>query len=276
MKQTPPSPPLVLSIAGSDPGGGAGIQGDIKAIHANGAYALTVLSAVTAQNTVEVTDSFDLPITLIKAQLKAVFSDFKVSAIKTGMLGSKVIVECVADDLKQLALKQLIAPLIVDPVMISTSGFALLKPDAVETLKKELIPLAALVTPNIEEANILSGMGITNRLEAEGAAKAIHQLGCQAVLIKGGHFLDTPACDLLYDGSTLTWLEGSLIETQHTHGTGCTYAAAIAAHLARNKPLPQAVSDAKRYVTEAIRYGLDIGHGQGPTNHFYTVSFLSR
>ncbi len=267
MKQL--SPPLVLSIAGSDPGGGAGIQGDIKAIHANGAYALSVLSAVTAQNTFELTDSFELPLSLIQAQLKAIFDDFKVSAIKTGMLASKEIVQCVAGYLRQAALKQTFTPLVVDPVMVSTNGYPLLKPDALEALKKDLIPLAALLTPNISEAEILSGMRITSRAAAESAVKKIYQFACGAVLLKGGHLVETPGCDLLYDGQTLAWFEGELIETPTTHGTGCTYAAAIAAHLAQNKPLPQAVADAKHYVTEAIRYGLDIGQGQGPTNHFY-------
>ena len=264
--------PLVLSIAGSDPGGGAGIQGDIKSIHANGAYALSVVSAVTAQNTIETTASFELPLHIIKAQLKAVSDDFKISATKTGMLASKAIVECVADYLKQQAL----APLVVDPVMVSTNGYSLLNADALSALKEDLIPLASLLTPNIAEAEILSGMTITSRMEAESATKVIHQLGCRAVLIKGGHLAEAPGYDLLYDGHETTWFEGRLIKTPNTHGTGCTYSAAIAAHLAQHKPLTQAVMDAKRYVTEAIRYGLDIGHGQGPTNHFYSASFRNR
>lgn len=265
MKHSQHSPPLVLTIAGSDPGGGAGIQGDIKAIHANGAYALSVLTAVTAQNTVETTTSFDLPVPIIKAQLKAIFADFKLSAIKTGMLASKTIIKGVADFLKQQKYRHLV----VDPVMLSTSGYPLLKANAIESFKKRLIPLASLLTPNISEAEMLAGLTITGRKTAESAAKVIHQLGCGAVLLKGGHLSEAPGCDLLYDGSHLTWFEGNLIETSTTHGTGCTYASAIAAHLARNKPMDQAVTDAKHYVTEAIRYGFKIGQGKGPTNHFY-------
>ncbi len=264
---TKPPPPIVLSIAGSDPGGGAGIQGDIKAIHANGAYALSVVTAITAQNTIETTDVFDLPLHIIQAQLKAIFDDFEVAAIKTGMLASKEIVECVADVLKQ----QMPMPLILDPVMMSTSGYPLLKPDATQTLKKNLIPLASLLTPNIAEAEFLAEMKITSRSEAESAAKAIHQLGCGAVLLKGGHLSEAPGCDLLYDGVTLTWFEGRLINTLHTHGTGCTYASAIAANLARNRTLQEAVADAKHYVTEAIRYGLNIGQGHGPVNQLYLI-----
>lgn len=276
MKQTKCSPPLVLSIAGSDPGGGAGIQGDIKAIHANGAYALSVLSAITAQNTIETTHSFELPCHIIKAQLERIFDDFQVSSIKTGMLASKKIVECVADYLKQQVLAQELIPLVIDPVMVSSSGYPLLHPDAIEIFKKKLFPLSSLVTPNIPEAELLSEVTIRSRAEAEIAAKEIHQFGCGAVLLKGGHLEEAPGCDLLYDGEALTWFEGHLIITTHTHGTGCTYASAISAHLAQKKPLKQAVATAKRYVTEAIRHGLDIGHGTGPTNHFHSVCFRSR
>lgn len=265
MKLPKPAPPLVLSIAGSDPGGGAGIQGDIKTIHANGAYALSVFTAITAQNTVEVVDVLDLPLHIIQAQLKAIFDDFEVCAIKTGMLASKEIVEGVADVLKQ----HMSIPLVVDPVMRSTSGYPLLKADAIDSLKKDLIPLTSLLTPNIPEAEILSGIKITKRLEAESAVKRIHQLGCGAVLLKGGHLSEAPGCDLLYDGSTLTWFEGVLIETSNTHGTGCTYASAIATHLAQHRSLQEAVSQAKSYVTEAIKHGLSIGQGQGPVNQLY-------
>lgn len=261
--------PQVLTIAGSDSGGGAGVQADIKTIHANGAYALTVLTSVTAQNTAEVASSFDLPLRIIEAQVKAIFDDFDVAAVKTGMLSSKGIVKRISLLLRRLKIRNLV----IDPVMISKSGYALLKPEAVESIKSDLIPQAALVTPNIHEAELLAGIKIRKITEAEEAAQRMMKLGCQAVLIKGGHLLEKPGCDLLYDGKETTLLEGEFIETSSTHGTGCTYASAIATHLALGLPLIEAVRVAKTYVTEAIRHGLSIGHGHGPTDHFY---FLKR
>jgi len=261
-------PPQVLTIAGSDSGGGAGVQADIKSIQANGAFALSVLTSITAQNTKEVTTAFDLPLRVIEAQLAAVFDDFDLSAVKTGMLSSKGIVKRVSLLLKQRPVKNLV----VDPVMVSKSGYPLLKPDAVALVKSELIPLAALVTPNIHEAELLAGMEIRNLCEAEEAARKIFAFGCRAVLVKGGHLLQQRGCDLLFDGETATVLKGEFIETQNTHGTGCTYSAAIAAHLAHGKPLGRAVESAKNYVTEAIRHALPIGHGHGPTDHFYFLS----
>jgi hydroxymethylpyrimidine/phosphomethylpyrimidine kinase len=255
----------VLTIAGSDSGGGAGIQADIKAIQANGAFAMTVLTSITAQNTKEVTTAFDLPLRVIEAQLAAVFDDFDLSAVKTGMLSSKGIVKRVSLLLRQRPVRNLV----VDPVMVSKSGYNLLKPDAVALVKSDLLPLAALVTPNIHEAELLSGMKIRNLSDAEEAARKIFAFGCRAVLVKGGHLLEERGCDLLFDGETASVFKGEFIDTPNTHGTGCTYSAAIAAHLARGKPLNRAVQSAKSYVTEAIRHGLPIGHGQGPTDHFY-------
>lgn len=255
----------VLAIAGSDSGGGAGIQADIKAMSANGVFAMSVITAVTAQNTEEVTDVFELPLQIIAAQLDAVFDDFDVAAVKTGMLSSAEIVRIVAKMLRP----QHVTNLVVDPVMVSKTGHHLLKPEAIEALKKELIPLALIVTPNIHEAQQLSGIEITTLPDARRAAKVIHGFGCKHVLIKGGHLPAERATDLLYDGRFFNVFKGEFIDTPHTHGTGCTYASAIAAQLARGKAVPEAVQAAKSYVTEAIRHGLAIGHGKGPTNHFY-------
>jgi hydroxymethylpyrimidine/phosphomethylpyrimidine kinase len=255
----------VLTIAGSDSGGGAGIQADIKAMSANGVFALSVITAITAQNTEEVTDVFELPSSIIAAQLDAVFDDFDIAAVKTGMLSSAEIIRVVVNLLKP----QNVTNLVVDPVMVSKSGHALLKPDAIDVLKNELIPLALVVTPNIHEAQRLSGIEITSLADARRAAKVIHRFGCKHVLIKGGHLLAERATDLLYDGRFFNVFKGEYIDTPHTHGTGCTFASAIAAQLARGKSVPDAVQTAKAYLTEAIRHALAIGHGRGPTNHFY-------
>ena len=255
----------VLTIAGSDSGGGAGIQADIKSMSANGVYAMSVITAITAQNTEEVTDVFELPPSIIAAQIDAIFDDFDVSAVKTGMLSSSAIIQVVVGMLKP----QHQAPLIVDPVMVAKSGHALLKPDAVDVLKKELLPLALVVTPNIHEAQQLSGIEIASLADARRAAKVIYQFGCKHVLIKGGHLLAERATDLLYDGRFFNVFRGEFIETPHTHGTGCTFASAIAAHVARGKSVADAVQAAKTYLTEAIRNSLAIGHGKGPTDHFY-------
>jgi hydroxymethylpyrimidine/phosphomethylpyrimidine kinase len=259
----------VLTIAGSDSGGGAGIQADLKAMSANGVFAMSVITAVTAQNTEEVTDVFELPPSIIASQLDAVFDDFDVAAVKTGMLSSAAIVEIVV---KMLTVQK-VATLIVDPVMISKSGHPLLRPEAINAVKTQLLPLAFVVTPNIHEAQQLSGIQITSLADARRAAKVIHGFGCKHVLIKGGHLLSERATDLLYDGRFFNLLRGEFIETRHTHGTGCTFASALAAHLARGHSVLDAAQAAKAYVTQAIRHGLAIGHGHGPTDHFY---FLER
>ncbi len=259
----------VLTIAGSDSGGGAGIQADLKAMSANGVFAMSVITAITAQNTEEVTDVFELPPSIIASQLDAVFDDFEIAAVKTGMLSSTTIVETVV---KMLA-PQKIGLLVVDPVMVSKSGHPLLQPDAVDAMKIQLLPLAFVVTPNIHEAQQLSGIQITSLADARRAAKVIHGFGCKHVLIKGGHLLSERATDLLYDGRFFNVLKGEFIETSHTHGTGCTFASALAAHLARGRSVLDAAQAAKAYVTQAIRHGLAIGHGHGPTDHFY---FLER
>ncbi|MCP9471430.1 MAG: bifunctional hydroxymethylpyrimidine kinase/phosphomethylpyrimidine kinase [Nitrospira sp.] len=255
----------VLTIAGSDSGGGAGIQADIKAMSANGVFAMSVITAVTAQNTEEVTDVFELPPAVVAAQIDAVFDDFDVAAVKTGMIGSAATVEVIASMLKP----QNVANLVVDPVMVSKSGHALLKSEAIDALRTHLFPLALVVTPNVQEAQQLSGVEITSLADARRAAKIIAGFGCRYVLIKGGHLQADRATDVLYDGRFFNVFKGEAIDTPHTHGTGCTFASAIAAHLALGKPIVDAVHAAKAYVTEAIRHGLAIGHGHGPTDHFY-------
>lgn len=259
----------VLTIAGSDSGGGAGIQADLKAMSANGVYGMSVITAVTAQNTEEVTDVFELPPTIIASQLDAVFDDFDVAAVKTGMLSSSAIIDVVV----RMLGPQKVTNLVVDPVMISKSGHPLLQPEAIDAVKTKLLPLALVVTPNVHEAQQLAGIEISSLADARRAAKVIHQFGCKHVLIKGGHLLAERATDLLYDGRFFNVLKGEFIETRHTHGTGCTFASALAAHLARGQSVLDSAQAAKTYVTEAIRHGLAIGHGQGPTDHFY---FLER
>lgn len=257
---------VALTIAGSDSSGGAGIQADIKAMQANGVYAASVLTAITAQNTQAVTAAHDLPLDLINAQLDAVFDDLTIHATKTGMLSSTGIIEVVASQIERRG----VAPLVVDPVMISKSGFALLKPDAVATLKTQLLPLATVVTPNAHEAAHLTGRTLQTVDEAKEAARQIHDLGPHAVLIKGGHLdAEEDAVDVLFDGSGFHVWRTARIDTPHTHGTGCTYAASIAANLAKGFDLFTSIDRAKRYVTEAIRHGLPLGKGHGPTHHFY-------
>ena len=255
----------ILTIAGSDSGGGAGIQADIKAIHANGGFGLSVITSVTAQNTREVTRAFDLPIDLIEAQIDAIFSDFDVSAVKTGMLSSPEIVETIAEKLCRYTPEHVV----IDPVMLSKSEFPLLKPEAADSLYAKLFPLAALVTPNVDEAELLADCEINTINDAKRAAKKISSCGCRNVLLKGGHLAGNRATDVLYADGVFTLFDAERVETKNTHGTGCTYSAAIATQLAQGKVLIAAIQTAKDYVTNAIRYSLNIGHGQGPTNHFY-------
>ena len=258
----------VLTIAGSDSGGGAGVQADLKAMSANGTYAMSVITSITAQNTTGVTAIHDLPESIVEAQIDAIFVDFDVAAVKTGMLSSAALASLVSRKLQQYHVPWIV----VDPVMVSKSGQDLLQADAIDAVKQALIPLASVITPNIHEAERLTGLTIRSLAEARQAAKALHQLGCQHVLLKGGHLLEQPATDLLYDGRFFRMYKGEWIDTPHTHGTGCTFASALSAHLALGKPLPDAVDAAKQYVTEAIRHSLAIGQGRGPTNHFYFLS----
>lgn len=255
----------VLTIAGSDSSGGAGIQADLKAMSANGVFGMSVLTSITAQNTCEVSAVFHLPSSIVEAQLEAIFSDIPVSVVKTGMLANSDIVSTVS---RKLSLQKL-EHLVVDPVMVAKGGHPLLEQEAMAILKSELLPQASLLTPNIYEAEMLSGHSIKTLADARAAAKAIYQLGCKHVLIKGGHLQEQPGTDLLYDGRFFRMFKGEFLQTSSTHGTGCTFASAIAAHLAKGKPIPDAVEAAKQYTTEAIRHGLALGNGHGPTDHFY-------
>lgn len=259
---------LVLTIAGSDSGGGAGIQGDLKALSANGVFGLSVITSITAQNTTGVRAVYDLPLSIIEDQLDAVFSDFDLSAVKTGMLSTTEIVTAVSEKLRRFG----VGFLVVDPVMVAKGGHRLLEEDAVSAVKTQLIPLASLVTPNIAEAEWLTGTTIRTLADARQAAKAIHTLGCRFVLIKGGHLKERPGTDLLYDGRFFRMYPGEFLDTPTTHGTGCTYASAISANLAKGFPVPEAIEKAKTYLTEAIRHGLAIGHGYGPTDPLYFVA----
>jgi hydroxymethylpyrimidine/phosphomethylpyrimidine kinase len=257
--------PQILTIAGSDSGGGAGIQADIKAIQANGGFALSVITSITAQNTKTVVAAEDLPVALIDQQLDAVFDDFDIAAVKTGMLSSTTIVETVA---RALALRK-VETLVVDPVMISKSGYPLLREDAIETVKERLLPLALLVTPNRHEAELLAGIKVSGEDSAREAGLRILETGCRAVLIKGGHMDDALSTDYLVTSRGMLPYPGERIDTKNTHGTGCTYSAALATWLGRGLDLEEAVARAKRYVTGAIRHSLPIGHGNGPTDHFW-------
>ena len=258
--------PVALTIAGSDSGGGAGIQADIKAMEANGVYAASVLTSVTAQNTQAVQMAYDLPTQIVARQIDAVANDLDIRVAKTGMLSAPEIVETVADRVQAHDL----FPFVVDPVMISKSGFKLLKDEAVGTLKDTLIPLATTVTPNVHEAALLAGYDILTMDDVKQAARDIFELGPESVLVKGGHLDDDPeAVDVLYDGDTFRSFTASRVDTSNTHGTGCTFASAIAAHLAHGRDLPEAIDRAKRYVTGALRHSLDLGKGHGPTNHFF-------
>ncbi|MBN2415737.1 bifunctional hydroxymethylpyrimidine kinase/phosphomethylpyrimidine kinase [bacterium] len=251
-----------LTIAGSDSGGGAGIQADLKTFTVFGVYGMSVITAVTAQNTQSVSSVQGITPAMVREQLRMVFADFPVHAVKTGMLFTAAIVEAVAAFLGQ----HRPVPLVVDPVMISTSGSALLAQDAVTALKSRLFPIADLVTPNLHEAEALSGITISNPGLMERAARIIAETGCRGVLIKGGH-LEAEARDLLLWNDELIAFTKPRLETTSTHGTGCTLSAAIAAGLAGGSSLPDAVREAKEFVHRAMEHGLHLGAGNGPLNH---------
>lgn len=260
--------PCALTIAGSDSGAGAGIQADLKAFAAHDVYGLTVLTLVTAQNTQSVQDVHLLPPALIASQIDAVFADFSIGAVKTGALGGSAAICAVADGLRRYGP----VPLVVDPVMISKHGHALLGMEAVSVLKSELLPLATLVTPNLSEAAMLANTGlIEDRHDMLLAAEAIAGLGCESVVIKGGHMPGAPA-DLLWQSGVAHWVEGERVDTPHTHGTGCTYSAAITANLVRGLALIDAVFAAKQYITGSLRHAQQFGKGINPVNHFWRSS----
>ena len=256
----------VLTIAGSDCSGGAGIQADLKTFSAHGLFGMSVIAAVTAENTQRVIDVQDISPDIIEKQIDAVFEDIEVDAVKIGMLSVSESVRSVALKAKEYKMKNMV----VDPVMVSKTGYSLMKRDTVDTLIKELIPLSTVITPNIPEAEIISKMKINNIRDMEKSAKVIYGMGPKNVLVKGGH-LTIDAIDVLYDGKIFTYYKSERINTKNTHGTGCTISSAIASNLALGEDIKDAVGNAKKYITEAIIHSLSIGHGAGPTNHFYEL-----
>ncbi|SFL24697.1 hydroxymethylpyrimidine/phosphomethylpyrimidine kinase [Paenibacillus sp. 1_12] len=253
-----------LTIAGSDSGGGAGIQADLKTFQMLEVYGMSAITAVTAQNTLGVHGIYDIPIEGIALQIESVISDIGVDALKTGMLSQPEVIELVAD----LVTKHKLRNLVVDPVMIAKGGASLLADHAQDAMRKRLLPLAALVTPNIPEAEVILGVEISS-LESmkDAAVRIVEQFGSAAAIIKGGHRIGEPT-DVLYDGEQFHLFTAERYETRHTHGTGCTFSAAITAELAKGKSLTQAVQTAKTFITLAIRNELGIGGGHGPTNHW--------
>ena len=256
----------ILTIAGSDSGGGAGIQADLKTITVLGGYGMSVLTALTAQNTLGVQAIHEVPPAFVDRQIESVLSDIGADAIKTGMLANTEIVEVVAKRLRRHRMKKVV----VDPVMISKSGAPLLREEGQEALKRLLLPLSMVVTPNLMEASALTGLKVSSIGEMKKAARRIHALGARWVVVKGGH-LKGRAIDILYDGARYELIEGPRIETKNTHGTGCTFASALATLLAKGDSVPAAVRKAKTFVTLAIQSGLDFGEGTGPTNPFAHV-----
>ena len=256
-----------LTIAGSDSCGGAGIQADLKAFSANGVYGMSVITAITAQNTQGVFGIQDISESIIKQQIDVIFDDIEVDVIKIGMVSKIESIKAISESLRKL---KNLPPIILDPVMISKSGFNLLSRDAKDTLVKELFPLALMITPNLPEAEEILGFKIENLDDMRKASKDLMKLGPKYVLIKGGH-LEKDATDILYDGNNFYEFEGKRINTIHTHGTGCTLSSTIAANIAKGINPKDAVEKAKKYITVAIEHGFKLGKGVGPTNHFYEL-----
>lgn len=255
-----------LTIAGSDSSGGAGIQADLKAFSANGVFGMSVITAITAQNTQGVFDVQDVTPSMIAHQIEAIFDDIRVDAIKIGMVSRPETIEIIAKTLKKYPLP----PLVIDPVMISKSGYNLLQPEAQKALIDLLLPMATLITPNLPEAEVIVGYKIDTLDLMQQAARDLHTLGCTYVLVKGGH-LEDDATDVLFDGETFSFLHVKRLETKNTHGTGCTLSSAIAANLAKGMCVKIAVEEAKAYITEAIAHGFTLGKGVGPVHHFYAL-----
>jgi len=256
----------VLSIAGSDCSGGAGIQADLKTFSAHGVFGMSVIVSVVAENTSRVIGISDVPPDMIEKQIDAVFEDIGADAVKVGMLSTPLCMEAVAGKLKQYKPQNIV----IDPVMYAKNGCPLMDPDAIGTLIKTIIPLSYVLTPNIPEAERISGMKVGSLYDMEQAAKEIHALGAKNVIVKGGHSAGS-ALDVVFDGKQYYHFGTERINTINTHGTGCTFSSAIAANLALGYDLPSAVSHAKKYVTTAIEHSLAIGKGCGPTNHFYDL-----
>jgi len=254
---------IALTIAGSDSGGGAGIQADIKTFQELGVFGTTAMTALTAQNTLGVHGIFDVTPEFLKQQIDAVLSDLDVQAIKTGMLFSSELIEVVAEVMKGQNI-----PLVVDPVMIAKGGESLLQEAAVEALKTKLLPLTTICTPNIPEAEVLTGMSINNATDIVQAAKKILAMGVKHVVMKGGHLQGEYSVDMVFGNGGYFTMKTPRVETKDTHGTGCTFSAAITAHLANGLPVEEAIIEAKKFIHLAISTPLSIGNGHGPTNHF--------
>jgi hydroxymethylpyrimidine/phosphomethylpyrimidine kinase len=253
--------PVALTIAGSDSGGGAGIQADLKTFAALGVHGTSAITAITAQNTVTVTEILELPIGIIRAQIDAVVSDMEVDAAKTGMLASSAIIEAVASAIEAHAIRKLV----VDPVMIAKGGATLLRDEAISALRKFLLPLAAVITPNLPEAEVLLGRPVRTLAERRLAARDLVALGPRVAVVKGGH-AEGDAVDIFWDGSQLVELRAARVATSNTHGSGCVFSAAIAAGLAKGRDPLAAVREAKDFINHAIAHSLEIGHGHGPVN----------
>jgi hydroxymethylpyrimidine/phosphomethylpyrimidine kinase len=255
-----------LTIAGSDSGGGAGIQADLKTFAAHGVFGMSVITAITAQNTLGVLAVQDILPEIIAKQIEAIFEDMGADVVKVGMVSRPETIRVIAAGLRKYAPSLIV----VDPVMVSKSGYHLLQPEAETVLVQELLPLATVVTPNIPEAEAILHRRIESLTDMEEAARAIHAMGPKNVLIKGGHRSDD-ATDILFDGHEIVRFEAARLPTKNTHGTGCTLSSAIAANLARGLSVKQAVASAKKYITIAIEHALPIGKGVGPTHHFYEL-----
>lgn len=257
-----------LTIAGSDSSGGAGIQADLKTMLANHVYGMSAITALTAQNTTGVTDIMEVTPEFLAEQLDSIFTDIRPDAVKTGMVSSSQLIEIIADKLREYEA----ANIVVDPVMVATSGAKLICDDAMETLKKKLLTLATVITPNIPEGEVLAGMKITSKEDMVTAAEKIsNTYGC-SVLLKGGHSLND-ANDLLVEpGKEPVWFKGRRIANTNTHGTGCTLSSAIASNLAKGKSLEEAVKGAKNYISGALAAGLDLGKGSGPMDHGFDIA----
>ena len=262
--------PNALTIAGTDPSGGAGIQADIKTFSALGAYAMSVVTALVAQNTRGVDGIHEVPADFVAAQIDAVFDDVRVDAVKIGMINTAAVGSAVAERLR----RHRPAAVVLDPVMVAKSGDRLLAANAIDVVRDELVPLATVVTPNLPEAGVLLDRAPPATIDAmEDTARALHRLGPRHVLLKGGHLDGSTSPDLLYDGETLTMLSADRVETRNTHGTGCTVSAAITALLPQRPSIAEAVADAKVFLTEALRHSgaVDVGHGHGPVHHFHAA-----
>ena len=254
-----------MTIAGSDSGGGAGLQADLKAFAANGVYGTSVVTTITSQNTLGVQDVLELPIDIIESQIDAILTDIGTDVVKTGMLYSSEVISAVATKLRDYD----VGPIVVDPVMKAKGGAKLISDEAIDTLKNVLLPMATVITPNAPEAQDLTGIEVEDIDSAREAAIKLVELGAKSAVVKGGHFDVGPATDVLFDGEEFRLFTTRRIDTPNTHGTGCTFASATAAGLAKGKSIRESVSAAKGYVTGAIRNNFQMGSGHGPLNHFH-------